>query len=122
VLDAKWKKDICNDGKDPKHGVTQGDIYQLYSYGRKFGCGSVVLIYPRTRTFRSPLRYEFKDKIAGQGLTLFCFPFDVVQPEKSVCEIMQRLKANDTVVKASRPDAMPRPTPLRISAGKEISA
>ena len=91
VLDAKWKKEVRSDDKDAKHGVIQDDIYQLYSYGRKFGCGSVALIYPRTRTFDSPLRYEFKDKVAGQGLTLFCFPFDVVQPEKSVREIMQRL-------------------------------
>ena len=91
VLDAKWKKEVHNDDRDPKHGVIQDDIYQLYSYGRKFGCGSVALIYPRTRTFDSPLRYEFNDKVAGQGLTLFCFPFDVVRPEKSVCEIMQRL-------------------------------
>ena len=91
VLDAKWKKDVRNAGKDPKHGVIQDDIYQLYSYGRKFGCATVALIYPRTRTFDSPLRYEFKDKVAGQGLTLICFPFDVVRPEKSVREIMQRL-------------------------------
>ena len=91
VLDAKWKKEVRNDGENPKHGVMQDDIYQLYSYGRKFGCGSVALIYPRTRTFDSPLRYEFKDKVAGQGLTLYCFPFDAVRPEKSVRDIMQRL-------------------------------
>ena len=45
MLDAKWKKEVRNDGSDPKHGVVQDDIYQLYSYGRKFGCGSVALIY-----------------------------------------------------------------------------
>ena len=91
VLDAKWKKEVRNNGEDPKHGVIQGDIYQLYSYGRKFGCRSVALIYPRTRTFDSPLRYEFEDKVAGRGLSLFCFPFDVVRPEKSVREIMHGL-------------------------------
>ena len=93
VLDAKWKKEITNDDKDPKRGVSQDDIYQLYSYGRKFGCFKVALIYPRTRTFDSPLRYEFKDRVAGTGqaLTLFCFPFDVIQPEESVRKIMCRL-------------------------------
>ena len=45
----------------------------------------------KTRSFDTPLRYEFKDKVAGQELTLFCLPFDVVRPEKSVREIMQRL-------------------------------
>ena len=90
VLDAKWKE-INGDGKDPKHDISQADVYQLYSYGRKFGCATVALIYPRTPAFDSPLRYEFNDKVAGQRLDLFCFPFDVVRPEESVCEIMRQL-------------------------------
>ena len=90
VLDAKWKT-IDGDGKDPKHGISQDDVYQLYSYGRRFGCATVALIYPRTREFGSPLRYEFNDEVAGQGLELFCFPFDVMQPKESVREIMRRL-------------------------------
>ena len=90
VLDAKWKE-INGDGKDRKHDISQADVYQLYSYGRKFGCATVALIYPRTPAFDSPLRYEFNDKVAGQRLDLFCFPFDVVQPEESVCEIMRQL-------------------------------
>ena len=34
VLDTKWKE-IGGDGSDPKHGISQGDVYQLYSYGRE---------------------------------------------------------------------------------------
>ena len=90
MLDAKWKE-INGVGKDPKHGISPGDVYQLYSYGRKFGCAKVALMYPRTREFHSPLRYEFKDEVDGQKLELFCFPFDVVEPGKSVREIMDRL-------------------------------
>ena len=43
--------------------------------------------------FDSPryLRYEFNDKVDGQGLELFCFPFDVVRPDESIREIMRRL-------------------------------
>ena len=67
VLDAKWKKDVRNDGRDPKHGVVQDDIYQLYSYGRKFGCGSVALIYPRTRTFNSPCGTNSKTRSLARG-------------------------------------------------------
>ena len=92
VLDAKWKE-IDGDGKDPKHGISQDDVYQLYSYGRKFGCARVALIYPRTAKFHSPLRYEFNDKVDGQNLELFCLPFGVVEPGKSVREIMDRLTA-----------------------------
>ena len=90
VLDAKWKE-IDGNAKNPKHDISQGDVYQLYSYGRKFGCPTVALLYPRTREFVSPLRYEFNDKVAGQRLELFCFPFDVLHPDESVREIMDQL-------------------------------
>ena len=90
VLDAKWKE-IDGDGKDPKHGISQSDVYQLYAYGRKFGCATVALIYPKTRKFTSPLRYEFEDGVANQPLALLCVPFDVEEPEASVAEIMHLL-------------------------------
>ena len=86
VLDAKWKVI-----KDPKHDVAQSDIYQLYSYGRKYGCRTVALIYPRTAQFRRPLRYDFDDKVTGQPLSLWCFPFDVVHPRDSVQCILNHL-------------------------------
>lgn len=92
VLDAKWKKEVDNsDGKGTKHGANQGDIYQIYSYGRRFGCAAVALIYPKTAAFHSSLRYEFRDAIQGQPLTLFCFPFDVEQPDGSVHRIIRQL-------------------------------
>ncbi len=91
VLDAKWKK-IDGNARDPKHGISQGDVYQLYGYGRKFGCAKVALLYPRTPDFDSPLRYEFNDRVPGQRLDLFCFPFDVLHPDESVREIMDQLE------------------------------
>ena len=90
ILDAKWKE-IDGSGNEPKHNVSQGDIYQLYAYGRKFGCTRVALIYPRTQKFNSPLRYEFIDKVADQPLTLLCLPFDVQQPKRSVRQILNQL-------------------------------
>ncbi len=86
VLDAKWKVI-----KDPKHDVAQSDIYQLYSYGRKYGCRTVALIYPRTAQFQHPLRYDFDDKVTSQPLSLWCFPFDVVRPRDSVQCILNHL-------------------------------
>ena len=91
ILDAKWKKGADNSGNDPKHGVTQNDIYQLYAYGRKFGCATVALMYPQTQKFRAPLRYEFNDSVDGQLLTLLCLPFNIEQPAYSVREILVQL-------------------------------
>ena len=90
ILDTKWKE-IDGGGSDPKHGISQGDMYQLYSYGRKFGCATVALIYPKTSKFELPLRYEFQDRVAGQPLALHCIPFDVTQSKASVTEIMRIL-------------------------------
>lgn len=90
VPDTKWKE-IGGDGSDPKHGISQGDVYQLYGYGRQFGCATVALIHPKTRKFASPLRYEFQDKVAGQRLALLCVPFDVTRPKDSVAGIMRIL-------------------------------
>ena len=86
ILDAKWKT-INN----PKHDIAQSDVYQLYSYGRRYGCRTVALIYPRTATFQCPLRYDFDDKVTGQPLSLWCFPFDVVHPRDSVRCILNHL-------------------------------
>ena len=88
VLDAKWKHI-----QDPRADIAQSDVYQLYSYGRKFGCGAVALIYPQTPGFKTPLRYAFRDAVDGQPLALWCFPFDVVDPQGSVDGILRSLRA-----------------------------
>ena len=31
-------------------------MYQLYAYGKRYGCGTVALVYPRTDDFEEPLR------------------------------------------------------------------
>ena len=88
ILDAKWK-DIDGFGDDPKHGIDQADMYQLYAYGKRYGCEAVALVYPRTQRFTSELRYRFFD-----GLPLICLPFDVTRPGDSVRMCMQALEEN----------------------------
>ena len=103
ILDAKWKK-IDGTVRDPKHDVAQGDVYQIYSYGRRFGCRTVALIYPRTQQFQSPLRYQFDDKVCGQPLDLWCFPFDVLQPSHSVGDMIGELSgASESTETPKRP-------------------
>ena len=86
ILDAKWKR-INENTNDPKRGIIQADMYQLYSYGKKYGCEKVALIYPRTDEFENHFHYRFDD-----NLSLFCFPFDVEHPKKSVDEIISGLQ------------------------------
>ena len=86
ILDAKWKA-IEPHGDDPRHGIDQADMYQLYAYGKRYECDAVALIYPRTGIFKTELCYRFFD-----GLTLICLPFDVAKPKCSVRRAMQVLR------------------------------
>ena len=86
ILDTKWKR-INGEGSDPKHGISQADMYQLFAYGKKYGCKQVALVYPKTEQFREMLRYKFDEK-----LSVYCVPFDVTEPQGSVEEILNHLK------------------------------
>jgi len=74
VLDTKWKRVNAVD-RDNKYGLSQGDFYQLFAYGRKYmkGAGEMALIYPRTAQFAQPLPpFSFDDE-----LRLHVLPFDL---------------------------------------------
>ncbi|MCY4283240.1 MAG: hypothetical protein OXE03_10040, partial [Gammaproteobacteria bacterium] len=59
------------------------------SYGKKYGCKKVALIYPRTSNFKEQIYYHFDDE-----LSLYCFPFDVDNPEGSVTTITDKLQTS----------------------------
>ena len=86
ILDAKWKrlKSKAEDGD--KRGIVQADMYQLYAYGRRYGCHTVALVYPRTDDFDKPVRFVFHD-----DLKLLCLPFDVSEPKQSVADCVDAL-------------------------------
>ena len=87
ILDAKWKH-INAVADHPKHGIDQNDLYQLYAYGKGYGCAAVALIYPQSQTFtnKDKLRYQILD-----DLTLLCLPFDVAHPKESVQRSIEAL-------------------------------
>ena len=45
VIDTKWKQ-LVPDSEDPKNGVSQTDLYQLYTYAERYECADNVLLYP----------------------------------------------------------------------------
>ncbi|MBD3777127.1 MAG: restriction endonuclease, partial [Thiotrichales bacterium] len=82
ILDTKWKLvdanlTYDNGNPDPKAGISQADMYQLYAYGHKYlnGVGRLFLIYPQWAQFNAnkPVpSFEFND-----DLTLDVLPFDL---------------------------------------------
>lgn len=78
ILDTKWKlidqeKTYENGKEDHKRGVSQADMYQLYTYGQKYlnGSGNMYLIYPESESFKKPLPVFDFDK----NLRLWAVPF-----------------------------------------------
>ena len=91
ILDTKWKR--INEGdSDRKHGISQADMYQLFAYGKKYGCKHVALVYPKTKDFQNQLLYRFDEE-----LSLACFPFDVTEPEESVRKIINGLSSLEQI-------------------------
>ena len=89
ILDAKWKR---LDPEAPNHGVSQDDAYQLFAYGKRYGCRRVVLVYPRTRAFHETLHFRF---LNGHDLEMACFPFDVADCAGSVGAMTRDLLRSD---------------------------
>ena len=95
ILDTKWKR-LRSEAEEPtKRGIVQADMYQLYAYGKRYGCDTVALVYPRTGDFEEPLRFAFHD-----GLTLICLPFDVSQPDDSVSRCTRALHSPEQPAEA----------------------
>lgn len=86
ILDAKWKR---LDPDAANHGVSQDDAYQLFAYGKRYGCRRVVLVYPRTTAFRETLHFRF---VEDHDLEMTCFPFNVADSAEAVGAIMRELR------------------------------
>ena len=80
------------------------DMYQLYAYGQKFRLGEskdkgidvlpkLVLLYPYSEHFTSPLPVFTYDDVAGDcGLKLMAVPFNLADPssyEQQVRDIIR---------------------------------
>tara|TARA_R110000787_G_scaffold164366_3_gene277480 strand:- start:5232 stop:6563 length:1332 start_codon:yes stop_codon:yes gene_type:complete len=76
ILDMKWKLlEAAKNTAETKYGISQSDLYQLYSYGLKYmnGEGSMMLIYPKHEGFTTPLPvFRFDHK-----LIIWVVPFDL---------------------------------------------
>lgn len=91
VLDTKWKmlNQQRNNGTE-KYGLSQGDFYQLYTYGQTYlkGQGDIMLIYPKTDIFDHACeRFEFP---SAPELRLWVVPFcltsrRLLAPEELSC-------------------------------------
>lgn len=58
ILDTKWK--ALTDKPSLNYGISQGDMYQMYAYSKKFKTSEIWLLYPMNNEFRGhqPIWYK----------------------------------------------------------------
>lgn len=81
IIDTKWKK-LPSDPLARKHGVAQGDVYQMMAYARLYGCGELLLLYPATAGARDGYRAAFG--LVGGNERLSIAEVDVAQSETAI--------------------------------------
>jgi len=79
IADTKWKL-LDQSDRSSKYNISQGDIYQLFAYAKKYladqAVREVYLIYPASDTFTKPLRaFWYED---GKEV-LYVVPYDLEQ-------------------------------------------
>ena len=74
VLDTKWK--ILSDKKS-NYGISQGDMYQMYAYQKKYGAKQVVLVYPQTPLIVATDGFEFSASDGVQVCAKFVDLLDI---------------------------------------------
>jgi 5-methylcytosine-specific restriction enzyme subunit McrC len=76
IVDAKWKRlDGSQANSKDKYRLSQDDFYQMFAYGHKYlgGRGNLLLVYPKTNEFSTPLEpFLFSDT-----MRLWVVPFDL---------------------------------------------
>ena len=100
IIDCKWK--LINAGEIGKnYNISQSDMYQLYAYGKKYvmyRCEKLILLYPKSETFTTPLTPFYYEIVEDRCLQLFVVPFDLnCDLETSVNEVMQYQEIQSSV-------------------------
>ena len=95
ILDTKWKR---LDTRKDHHDISQGDLYQLYAYGKKYraqkqNAGKKIelfLLYPANPHFENPLEYHYDDE-----LSLTALPVQLAVEDDEVIKNLRELFSLD---------------------------
>lgn len=96
ILDVKWKilDQSALDGNE-KYGISQPDLYQLYTYGHKYqdGKGHMMLIYPYHDKLTKPLPPFY----LSNELALWVVPFNLEEQLLIAGDWINYFKLNSTL-------------------------
>lgn len=86
IMDAKWKSLINNEWKN--YGISQGDMYQMYAYSKKYGTSEIWLLYPLNEEMRGHSDIVFE---SGDGTSVRLYFVDVAHIEDSLRNLKNKL-------------------------------
>ena len=84
IMDAKWKR-ITK--KKEGYGIIKSDLYQMYTYSKKYKASNVYLLYPMSEEIQSSIYFE-----SGDGTVIHIYCVDVSQIEKSLKELKDMIE------------------------------
>ena len=89
ILDTKWKK-LINDRRK-NYGISQADMYQMYTYSKKYGTSEIWLLYPVSTDMINQDTIIFD---SGDGVIVSLYFVDVTHIEESMENLYQKLQAS----------------------------
>jgi 5-methylcytosine-specific restriction enzyme subunit McrC len=96
VIDTKWKR-LGSRLDDPKHGVAQGDVYQMMAYGQIYQCGRLTLLYPHHPSLDHEEGLQPAHRVVGSRHRLQTATVDVGRSD-AMLERLRALVVDGTVV------------------------
>lgn len=90
IMDTKWKNLINNERAN--YGISQGDMYQMYAYSKKYGTSEIWLLYPLNDEMRGHDEIKFE---SGDGTTVRIYFVDVAHIEETLLELRDKLEVTE---------------------------
>ncbi|WP_348655691.1 restriction endonuclease [uncultured Sulfitobacter sp.] len=91
VIDTKWKR-ISSRIEDAKHGINQGDVYQMMAYSQLYECDRVMLLYPYHQGLSGSLPQQtYAIGTAGASRKLLISTIDVSRRHSTVTASLSKL-------------------------------
>ena len=87
ILDTKWKSLINNERKN--YGISQGDMYQMYAYSKKYETPEIWLLYPVNEEMRNHAPISF---YSGDDTYVRLHFVDVANIENSLKELKDKIE------------------------------
>lgn len=78
IIDTKWKR-LKNNWDDPKHGISQADIYQMMAYGQLYNCNRLILLYPHHFELERPEGISSLNRVLGTNMEISVSTIDVTE-------------------------------------------